>query len=138
MDQAKFIEVNAGVRYWEDALLNGEEDSEGRIPLRKGDYWSPVIELSTGRVLDWPEGHTADIHYKVCDDGEYWLLDEAGDRILKWKSDYVPNGILCVDDNGYGDYIIMTIGHDGKIVGWNEPSLEKEAWLPVQVPAVPK
>lgn len=46
MKQVKYIEVNAGVRYWEDA--------EGKIPLRKGDDWCQIIELATGRVPEWP------------------------------------------------------------------------------------
>ena len=37
----KTIEVNAGVRYWEDAIVNGVEDSEGDlIPCREGDLWT--------------------------------------------------------------------------------------------------
>ena len=58
MKQVKYIEVNAGVRYWEDATLNGEEDAEGKIPLRKGDDWCPIIELATGRVPEWPGNKT--------------------------------------------------------------------------------
>lgn len=105
--QACFIEVEAGVRYWEDASLNGIEDTNGTIPLRKGDAWNPVIELKTGLVLNWPNGIEAKIHYKVCDEGQYWLLDENKNRVAKWKGYYVPNDILCINSNGYGDYIIL-------------------------------
>ena len=73
------IGITAEVRYWEDATVNGVEDTDGAlIPLRFGDCWMPIIELDTGRVRDWPEGTTADIHYKVCDAGEYELLDGKG------------------------------------------------------------
>lgn len=129
MDNAKFIEVDAGVRYWEDAILNGKPDDAGNIPLRKGDGWCPVIELETGRILNWPEGTEADIHYKVCDAGEYWLLDEDKKRIAKWRDYYVPNDILCVGDNGYGDYIIFKVGGDGKIIDWEEPGIDEERWI---------
>lgn len=126
---AKFIEVDAGVRYWEDAIVNGQQDDEaGTIPLKDGDRWRPTIELATGAVLNWPAGTTADVHYKVCDDGEYWLLDESKRRIAKRKSYYVPDDILCVGDNGFGDYIILTIGPDGLIPGWEPPALDASEW----------
>ena len=69
MKNAKFIEVEAGVRYWEDASINGVEDTDGKVPFRKGDAWCPVIELQTGQVQNWPVGVEANIHYKVCDAG---------------------------------------------------------------------
>jgi hypothetical protein len=128
IENARFIEVDAGVRYWEDARLNGKEDANGEIPLRNGDAWQPTIELDTGRVLGWPEGMEADIHYKVCDEGQYWLLDDSGARIAKWRGYYVPNDILCVGDSGYGDYIIFKIGADGLIVGWKKPGIEADDW----------
>lgn len=128
--KAAYIEIEAGVRYWEDAYLNGQDDSCGTIPLRRGDAWCPTIELATGRVLGWPEGMTADIHYKVCDQGLYWLLDEAKQRIARWSGYYVPNDILCVGDNGYGDYIIFKIGGDGLITGWTAPGIDNDQWLP--------
>lgn len=128
MDKARYIEVSAAVRYWEDADLNGSTDVEGKIPLRRGDLWEPVIELATGRVMNWPEGTAADIHYKVCDQGEYWLLDEAENRIAKWRGYYVPNDFLCVGDNGYGGYIIFKVGTDGLIIGWKPPYVDEDEW----------
>lgn len=128
IENAKFIEVDAGVRYWEDAYINGKEDTIGEIPLRNGEAWQPTIELATGRVLNWPEGVEADIHYKVCDAGQYWLLDADQRRIAKWSGFYVPNDFLCVGDNGYGDYIIFKIGADGKIVGWRHPGIDADEW----------
>lgn len=120
--------VSAAVRYWEDAKVNGVEDADGTlIPLKTGELWKPTIELATGRVLDWPQGTTADIYYKVCDAGEYWLEDAAGKR-LKWNGDYVPSKLLCVGDEGYGDYIILKISADGFIEGWKEPELDGGDW----------
>lgn len=126
--EARFIEVSAGVRYWEDALLNGKEDEAGAVPFRAGEYWCPTIDLATGLVVGWPAGTMADIHYKVCDDGEYWLLDEDRKRIAKRKGHYVPNDILCVGDNGFGDYIILSIGPDGIIPGWQAPTISPDEW----------
>ncbi|HVE20612.1 MAG TPA: hypothetical protein VNC39_01435 [Acidocella sp.] len=128
IERARYIEVEAGVRYWEGSTLNGEVDEDGNIPRRKRDAWCPVIELETGRVIDWPPGTTADIHYKVCDDGRYWLLDASGAGLAKWKGYYVPNSILCVNDNGYGDYIIMKIGGDGLVIGWKKPDIDADQW----------
>jgi hypothetical protein len=127
MDQARFVEVDADVRYWEDARINGEADTEGKIPLRKGDAWQPIIELATGRVLNWPAGIEANIHYKVCDGGEYWLLDAEHKRIAKLASYYVPD-ILCVGEYGYGDYIILKISGEGVVIGWEEPHLDADEW----------
>ena len=62
------LRVSAGVRYWEDASVNGVEDTDGTlIPFRKGDLWCPIIDLETGQIYDWPAGANAYIHYKVCD-----------------------------------------------------------------------
>ena len=121
---AVYIEVRAGVRYWEDATINGLEDEAGNLtPLRSGGHWCPVIRLADGMVMDWPTGTVADIHFKVCDDGEYWLLDEQRNRIAKWAGFYVPDDFLCPGANGYGDYIILTVGPDGQITKWKPPAV---------------
>jgi hypothetical protein len=127
MENARFIEVSAEVRYWEDGTLNGKEDTAGEIPLRRGDNWEPIIELHTGQILDWPQGVEASVHYKVCDAGEYWLLNENRERIAKWKGHYVPDAVLCAGSRGHGDYIIFTVSADGKIVKW-APRLDEERW----------
>ena len=123
----KYLRARCGVRYWEDATVNGERDEDGsRIPCREGTAadndklgggdWCPTIELETGKIEGWPEGTTADIHYKVCDDGDYELLD-ADRKAVKRIDGYVPN-ILCPGGAGYGDYVIMRIRRDGTIAGW--------------------
>lgn len=121
--------VDAGVRYWEDSTVNGQVDADGGlIPFRVSDRWCPVIELATGKILDWPSGTTASIHYKVCDDGEYWLGNAAGLKTVKWKGSYVPCRLLCVGDFGYGDYIILTVDGDGIINGWERPIINADEW----------
>jgi hypothetical protein len=125
MKNPEYIEISAEVRYWEDASINGVEDSDGTsIPCRKGDLWTPVVRLDDGLILDWPEGKKADIHFKVCDAGEYWLLDAEKTRIAKWAGFYVPDDDLCPGKSSHGDYIIMCVGSDGKIDGWRRPTPE--------------
>jgi len=129
--------VKAGVRYWEDARINGTEDAQGTlVPFRKGDHWCPIIELASGRVLDWPAGVNADIYYKIADDGEYWLADDANTKLAKYGTDvddtsYVPDKLLCVGDQGYGDYIILTVGPDGIIAGWKTPVIDPREWVTI-------
>lgn len=133
MKQASYLEVRAEVRYWEDATVQGVEDVDGtRIPLRDGIHWKPVVRLADGAIQDWPAGVTASIHYKVCDQGEYWLLDAQRQRIAKWRSDYVPDDILCRREGGYGDYLIFEVGPEGKIVGWKAPEINEAEWEPLE------
>lgn len=124
-----FIEFEAEVRYWEDATVNGETDNSGNlIPLRRGPLWCGVINLETGQLDNWPSGVTASVHYKVCDAGEYWLLNANRVRVAKWKDYYVPNRFLCVGHDGYGDYIIFKVDETGKIINWKTPSVNLDAW----------
>lgn len=123
----KYIRARCGVRYWEDATVNGEQDEDGsRIPLRVGtaadnDHlgggdWCPTIDLDTGVIESWPNGTTASVHYKVCDDGDYELLD-ADRNVVKAIDGYVPS-IMCPEGEGYGDYVIMEIDSNGRIAKW--------------------
>ncbi|MCK9549160.1 hypothetical protein [Aquamicrobium sp.] len=123
----KYLRARCGVRYWEDGTVNGEEDADGsRIPCREGtaadnDHfgggnWRPVIDLDTGKIEGWPEGTIASIHYKVCDDGDYELLDEER-NVVKAIDGYVPS-IMCPEGQGHGDYVIMEIAADGTIANW--------------------
>lgn len=127
MKDVQFISVFADVRYWEDATINGKDDTEGNMPLRQGETWCPIINIHTGYVCDWPLGVEADIHYKVCDAGEYFLLDVNKERIAKHNGYYVPDDILA-GGKGYGDYIILKIDNQGYIEGWKRPWFEDEEW----------
>ena len=127
--QFKTLIVQARVRYWEDAEINGISDEEGGlIPFKEGDSWNPIIDLTTGKIKDWPADKHADIHFKVCDAGEYWLGDADGNRLAKWRDHYVPDDFLAVGDDGYGDYIIMRVNCDGQIEGWEFPEIDIEQW----------
>ncbi|KAB1228471.1 hypothetical protein [Chryseobacterium viscerum] len=118
----KELHVKAHVRYWYDAEINGSEDTEGYlVPCRIDDCWCPIIDLETGIIKNWEIGKTADIHYKVCDEGVYTLKDEKGE-VVKSLEGYVID-CMSVGENGYGDYIIMNIDENGLILGW-KPNLE--------------
>lgn len=116
----KTLHVRAGVRYWEDATVNGVEDIDGNlIPCRHtdSDDWLPVIELETGKIRNWEIGKKADIHYKVCDDGNYFLMSENEEDSELSKEGYVPD-CLSINHKGYGDYIIMQVDENGFIKDW--------------------
>jgi hypothetical protein len=114
----KVLSVSAGVRYWEDGEVNGESDTEsGTMPCKKGEMWCPEIDIETGRILNWTEGVTARVHYKVCDAGVYILSDANGNTVSELEG-YVPE-CMCPAENGYGDYIIMEIDAKGMIKDWS-------------------
>lgn len=119
-----YLRAWCGVRYWEDAKVNGVPDDNGDlIPFRVDDIWMPLIDLNTGEICGWPLGTTAKIHYKVCDDGWYELLDEDMNTVSKIDG-YVPN-IMCPGGDGYGDYVIMNVDGNGRIENWK---VCLEAW----------
>lgn len=135
----RYIKVDAGVRYWEDTEVNGEDDidfyeSKGvgtpKIPfavqvkakptscIYSDHYrWQPIIDVNTGTIVNWEKGVKAIVHYKVCDNGKYSLLDKNRKEIISVDS-YVPK-VLCPKEEGYGDYIIMTVDNDGFIKDWH-------------------
>lgn len=135
--EAKFLKVDAGVRYWDDAKVNGVKDTDCEetanaptVPcaehvgeqnrvLRGSNWrWHPVIDIDAGKIINWKQGVTADIHYKVCDDGIYEVTDANG-NVISTLEGYVPD-IMCPADEGYGDYIIMYVDEDGIIEGWDK------------------
>lgn len=116
--EVKTLHVVAHVRYWEDAKVNGVEDEDGDlIPCRSGENWCPIIEVDTGAILNWKQGKTANIHYKVCDAGIYTLKDAEGNDVFTLEG-YVPK-MMSPKKSGYGDYIIMDVDENGKIDKWD-------------------
>ena len=79
--------------------------------------WKPLIDVSNGWIVNWRKGTTADVHYKVCDEGVYCLLNNNKQQIIRIES-YVP-ALLDPYGNGYGDYIIFSVDADGYIKDWN-------------------
>ncbi len=112
------LQVEAFVRYWEDATIDGLEDTDGKLtPCRKGELWRPLIDIETGKILNWEQGKIAEIHFKVCDQCSWYLLDENNKVVASQEGDYVP-GTLSPKERGYGDYIIMNIDENGIIEDW--------------------
>lgn len=131
----RYLKVDAGVGYWEDSDVNGTPDVDmyeckgnaiPRMPFAVkvkeksesniySDHWrwQPTIDVERGCIVDWPKGTTAQVHYKVCDDGVYNLLDPQKNIIVSVES-YVPD---CIGE--HGDYIVMGIDVDGNIDGFN-------------------
>lgn len=125
---AKFIRVSANVRYWDDAEINGVTDENGDLtPFRSGDLWMPLIDIDSGIVEDWPVGMTAKFHFKVCDAGSYFLLDEHKNIVASIDNNYVPSG-LCHGDRGFGDYIIFSVAENGEIVNYKN-SIDIDDWI---------
>lgn len=121
----EYLQVNAGVRYWEDATVNDEEDEAGDlIPCRVGDRWKPIININTGIIENWEKGKVAKIHYKICDDGIYYLLDKEKEIVIE-RDSYVIDS-LAINDKGYGDYIIMNVNEDGLIEDWDASGLAED------------
>ena len=116
--EVKTLHVKAHVRYWEDAEINGVEDTDGTLtPCKEGELWCPIIDLDTGIILNWEQGKEAKIHFKVCDSGSYFIKNEKGYDVLLIEDDYVPS-IMSPGGDGYGDYIIMNIDKYGRIENW--------------------
>lgn len=114
----KTLHVEAVVRYWEDAYVNSQKDTEhgDNIPCKEGNLWKPVIDIESGCITNWRKGTTASLYYKVCDECKCTLKNAKGEAILE-KVGYVPN-ILSPKEQGFGDYIIMDINTDGYIKDW--------------------
>jgi hypothetical protein len=118
--ELKTMVVKAEPRYWEDAVIDGKEDTERGlyVPCKNGNIWNPHIDIDSGIITNWDKGVKANIHYKVCDGCGYELLDNDGNIITSFEDGYVPE-TLSPKRNGYGDYIIMDIDENGKIENWN-------------------
>lgn len=135
IEKIKYFCLDVEPRYWEDSDINGESDIDWekqkrgvapRMPLsyrnknkedRKDSLysWKLKINIETGEIIGWPEDVSADIHYKVCDAGTYWLETESGEVVHKVNS-YVPD-VIDFYESSYGDYIIFII-ENASITEW--------------------
>lgn len=62
----------------------------------------------------------------MCDE---CVIEYFEDGVLKCTNDgyyYVPK-FLCPDDEGFGDYMYLTIDENGQIANWNKEKLQ--AWI---------
>lgn len=97
------------------AVRYDDEDISYDFPMRKGDLWKAKVELDTGKIVDWPAGKSGDLYMKVCDEGTYTLLDDAGQKVAAIEQNYVPHGVV---PGKYGDYVDLEISEDGTITNW--------------------
>ena len=119
-DNLDIVRLEPEPRYPEDGKINGEYDDNDNPKMlfmvadekaQKGWVWKLDVNIKTGEVIGWPKDVKAHVHYKVCD---CCRIKYNG----KEYYEYVPD-FLAIDDEGFGDYIILTID-DGKIVNWSE------------------
>jgi hypothetical protein len=120
--------VNAVVRHPENAYTRAagtsqwieENPDEPSMPYlyKDGDkyYWRPVIDLDKGQILNWPKDKEAKLCYKVVDEFYCVLNDSNGNSVSEYN-DYVPR-CMQLDEEGYGDYIYITIDSEGYIKNW--------------------
>lgn len=128
----KTLFVKAHVRYPEDAMIQegpddawGEDDAnQPKMPCMsyvdckyEGWYWCPVIDLATGRIINWKQGVRASISYKVVDEFECYITD-TDDKIVTRYEGYVPS-FMAITDEGYGDYVYLEIDENGMIADWS-------------------
>lgn len=117
----KYAKCLIYARYFEDSVYNGEDEQEDtpKIPFiglnetRNRRFWSPLIDLEQGRILYWPKGNTAYVHYKSCDDNTIMLLDDKFNKVCEYEGD-VPD-LLDIYGDACGDYVIMSIDANGYI-----------------------
>ena len=130
-NDCKYLFVDAGPRFFEDATYNGKKDYDNEsiirydkeplmpfsVKTKYGWRWQPVIDLDELKIIEWPQGSVASTNYKVCDDGIYKLGDKHGNVLCTIKG-YVPN--LLEYASGYlsGDYITMNIDEFGRLKGF--------------------
>lgn len=132
----KYMQLDAYVRFWEDGEVNGvrddpdspkmpfaekslvRNDNPWRKELVDGYKWKPKIDIDRGVILNWPSDVEARIHYKVCDECHYSLINDKGNIVYENES-YVPS-VLCIGERNGGDYIIMNINKLGEIESWEK------------------
>ena len=94
-----------------DIFSTGDED--------KFDTVEVMIDVDTKKVLGWDEtAGDVSIFAKVCDEGVYEYYDKDANIVLKIDNVYVPD-FLQVNENGYGDYLNLTISKNGVIEKFN-------------------
>lgn len=130
----KTLFIKSRVRYPEDAMLQeGPDDAwaeddpdQPKMPCMtyiecnrrtSSWHWCPIIDLATGRIINWKQGVRASISYKVCDEF-YCEIKDSDNAIVATYDGYVPS-FMAITDEGYGDYIYLEIDENGMIENWS-------------------
>ena len=116
-----------------------EEDIPNDFPLRDGDVWEALVEIDTGKIVNWPSNHRFQEcsinNMKVSDEGTYVLLcgtvansGQPGQilgtltEVARLENEYVPHGVV---PGVYGDYVELDI-KNGVITNWpKKPNLSR-------------
>lgn len=94
-----------------DIFSTGDED--------KFDTVEVMIDVDNKKVVEWNEtAGEVSIFAKVRDEGVYKYYDKDGNIIQTIEDEYVPD-FLQVNENGYGDYLNLTISKNGVIENFN-------------------
>lgn len=125
--------------WWEDSDVSkdGSEFEEGSLdnmPQSMLLDWTPQISdyenfkgqkcffmkinPDTGQIENWEKGYKMNIYWKVVDEGIYEYIDDNENIIKKFDTDYVPR-YLAIEEEGYGDYVIMNVDENGFIQNWS-------------------
>lgn len=94
-----------------DIFSTGDEDKLDTVEV--------MIDVDRKKVLGWNEtAGEVTIFAKVCDEGVYKYYDKDANIIQTIDNVYVPD-FLQVNENGYGDYLNLTISKNGVIEKFN-------------------
>lgn len=123
--EACTLEIDAHFRYPEDSSYWDEEndimhecDNENpEIPCFDGHNWKPIININTGKILNWDKPYKAYVYGKVCDEFKCKVRGINGEVLIDYEG-YVPDCMAIISE-GYGDYIDMIVDSDGIIQDWN-------------------
>lgn len=109
-----FLKIDIPIHY-------GDEDVAYDFPLRDGDVWQATIDVSNGKILNWPAGQSGTLETKVTDSGIYSIYDEDMNEI-KRINDYVPHGMVPGE---HGDYIKLVIDENGIVTNFRPTSIDE-------------
>lgn len=97
--EAVYLKVDAGVRYWEDAEVNGVSDSENppTIPCAEfihadNEYrWRPIIDIDNGVITNWEKvlPHKFTIRYAMM--AFIQLLIKIATSLLSMRVTFHPS-----------------------------------------------
>lgn len=110
-----YIDIDVKPMTWSPSTINGMYDSDvrTRMPFSDNGRWKVSIDVTTGKVLGWPDV-TARIRYRVEDDFEIGyrdILDSINRRAVK-----IP---AFLKEIGSDNVIRLNISNTGHILGWS-------------------
>ena len=120
--EACLIDVDAHIRYLEDIGFEQDDNwcdcnaDNPECPCFDGHQWKPIINLNTGKIINWDKEIKCHVLGKVCDKFKCIIKGINGEHLIEYEG-YVPS-FMAIEDNGYGDYIDMIVEEDGTIKDW--------------------